>query len=412
MFVGSWRAWLEGWFRGARRRSPLRNMILRHSEQLEGRFFLGQLSLPAVDVDDQQPQEEIQVDSSEVAVPNAHEELAQALESVFREISVGSFLNIDGSPQVLNEEGVTFTASIPAQPAPNQNADEESEFDFSSISDVAHADLLLDSLRTGEPLALTKAAREERKAERKLARSGNGTDSETAESSPGLMVHDGGSASGSPSSSSNTGTSDATPINSTSNSSGIGTGSLNLPNTSGVLSNNGAASNSSLDQVMATLGATSSSSSNSTGTASSGQTYLASSGTVSRPEVLASFTGNPQLSTGDVQTLLQRASEATPSNDAIIAVVDRQGNILGVRTESGVPITDTNTLVFAIDGAVAEARTAAFFSSDQGPLTSRTVQFISQSTITQREVESNPSITDMTSTVAGPGFVAPIGLGG
>ena len=51
-------------------------------------------------------------------------------------------------------------------------------------------------------------------------------------------------------------------------------------------------------------------------------------------------------------------------------------------------------LTFAIDGALAEARTGAFFGNNQAPLTSRTIQFISQTTITQREVESVPSITD------------------
>ena len=119
-----------------------------------------------------------------------------------------------------------------------------------------------------------------------------------------------------------------------------------------------------------------------------------------------------QLSVSDVETLLKRAAAASASDDAIIAVVDRSGNILGVRTEGGVTIVDPATLVFAIDGAVAKARTAAFFSNNQAPLTSRTVRFISQSTITQREVESNPSITDPNSTIAGPGFVAPIGVGG
>ncbi|MFM8728854.1 MAG: hypothetical protein ACKON9_27455, partial [Planctomycetaceae bacterium] len=38
-----------------------------------------------------------------------------------------------------------------------------------------------------------------------------------------------------------------------------------------------------------------------------------------------------QLSTSDVQDLLNRASAATPSNDAIIAIVDRSGRILGVK---------------------------------------------------------------------------------
>src|SRR5207302_9422820 len=67
-------------------------------------------------------------------------------------------------------------------------------------------------------------------------------------------------------------------------------------------------------------------------------------------------------------------------------------------------------LVFAIDGALAEARTGAFFGNNQAPLTSRTIQFISQSTVTQREVESDPSVLDPNSTLKGPGFVAPIGI--
>jgi uncharacterized protein GlcG (DUF336 family) len=127
-----------------------------------------------------------------------------------------------------------------------------------------------------------------------------------------------------------------------------------------------------------------------------------------------------QLMADDVELLLQRASAATASQDAIIAVVDRFGRILGVRVEDGVfaapPSNDT--LVFAIDGAVAKARTAALFSNNQAPITSRTVRFISQSTITQREVESNPNVdgasqaTALASTERGPGFVAPIGVGG
>lgn len=119
------------------------------------------------------------------------------------------------------------------------------------------------------------------------------------------------------------------------------------------------------------------------------------------------------LTAGDVKTLLKRASQASPSNDAIIAVVDRTGRILGVRVEDGVSATlknDPAKLAFAIDGAVAKARTAAFFSSNEAPLPSRTIRFISQSTITQREVESSPNNTDQN--YRGPGFVAPIGVGG
>lgn len=117
----------------------------------------------------------------------------------------------------------------------------------------------------------------------------------------------------------------------------------------------------------------------------------------------------------DVELLLQRASMATSSQDAIIAVVDRSGRILGVRTEQNVETLFSGKafeLVYAIDGAVAKARTAAFFSNSEAPLTSRTIRFISQSTITQREVDCNPNDSNVVSNRRGPGFVAPIGLGG
>jgi uncharacterized protein GlcG (DUF336 family) len=123
----------------------------------------------------------------------------------------------------------------------------------------------------------------------------------------------------------------------------------------------------------------------------------------------------PTLTTEDVQTLLRRAAAASASTDAVIAVTDRNGTILGVRVEGGVSPTITSNdfnLVFAVDGAVAKARTGAFFGNDQAPLTSRTVQFISQSTITQREVESNPNVPDPNSTLRGPGFVAPVNIAG
>jgi hypothetical protein len=62
-------------------------------------------------------------------------------------------------------------------------------------------------------------------------------------------------------------------------------------------------------------------------------------------------------------------------------------------------------LTFAIDGALAKARTGAFFGNNQAPLTSRTIEFISQTTITQQEVESDPNIPDINSPFRGPGFV-------
>ena len=127
--------------------------------------------------------------------------------------------------------------------------------------------------------------------------------------------------------------------------------------------------------------------------------------------------GLPQqtMTTTDVSELLDRAAASSSANNAIIAIVDRNGRILGVRVESGVSTditSDPEKLVFAIDGAVAEARTAAFFANDQAPLTSRTVENLSETTITEREVDSDPSITDPNSTLRGPGFVAPVGING
>ena len=133
----------------------------------------------------------------------------------------------------------------------------------------------------------------------------------------------------------------------------------------------------------------------------------------------------PNVTETEVQVLLARAAAASNSEDAIIAVVDRGGTILGVRMEQDVldHITDEAIRVFAIDGAVSKARSAAFFASDQAPLTSRTIRNLSQSTITQREVESNPNVpdplvqnpyddSDPIARTYGPGFVAPIGVGG
>lgn len=117
-----------------------------------------------------------------------------------------------------------------------------------------------------------------------------------------------------------------------------------------------------------------------------------------------------QLSTAEVEALLDRASAATPSTDAIIAVVDTRGSILGVRTEADFAGMAPTDLAFAIDGAVAKARTGAFFTNNQAILTSRTVSHISQSTVTQREMQADPASPDPT--FQGPGYVAPVGVGG
>jgi uncharacterized protein GlcG (DUF336 family) len=144
-------------------------------------------------------------------------------------------------------------------------------------------------------------------------------------------------------------------------------------------------------------------------------------GTVPRPrltvEVLEAreVPSGGQLTAGEVKQLLLRAASADAHQDAIIAIVDRNGRLLGLRVEGGVSPRITGNslrLVFAVDGALAEARTAAFFANDQAPLTSRTVEFISQSTITAHEVNSSPDILDLNSPGRGPGLVAPVGQGG
>ncbi len=131
--------------------------------------------------------------------------------------------------------------------------------------------------------------------------------------------------------------------------------------------------------------------------------------------VVAGVFGDPvdQLTENDVERLLRIAGQASQSDDAIIAIVDRNGEILGVRVESDVPISPLDRAVYvsAIDGAVAKARTAAFFANDAASIiSSRTIRFISQSTVTEREVNSNPNTFDPL--LRGPGSVAPIGLGG
>jgi uncharacterized protein GlcG (DUF336 family) len=132
---------------------------------------------------------------------------------------------------------------------------------------------------------------------------------------------------------------------------------------------------------------------------------------------VAGLPNQPQqtITADEVNALLQRAAAASASNDAIIVITDRNGQILGVRVEGGVNPAITGNianLVFAVDGAYAKALTGAYFGNNQAPLTSRTIQSISQSTITEREVNSNPNITDPNSVFRGPGFVSAVGIKG
>ncbi len=89
------------------------------------------------------------------------------------------------------------------------------------------------------------------------------------------------------------------------------------------------------------------------------------------------------LSMADVTTVVQNAVMAVDA-PMVVAVVDRGGNILAVFKTQNAPTMaqgdyyfSTQQMVPADELAVAMARTAAFFSNDQAPLSTRTVRYIS-----------------------------------
>ena len=85
------------------------------------------------------------------------------------------------------------------------------------------------------------------------------------------------------------------------------------------------------------------------------------------------------LQASDVQNIVQAAVNSV-NVDMVVAVVDRAGFVLGVFRTQNAPTTATGNFgqtQDANDLAVALARTGAFFSNDQAPLSSRTVRFIS-----------------------------------
>ncbi len=105
-----------------------------------------------------------------------------------------------------------------------------------------------------------------------------------------------------------------------------------------------------------------------------GSMTTTSSGSAAAPPVVSA------LSVMDVQNIVQTAATAADTNTMVIAVVDRGGAVLAVYRKSGAGTTDIGNFGAAVnvnDLAVALARTAAYFSNDQAPLSSRTVRFIS-----------------------------------
>jgi len=85
------------------------------------------------------------------------------------------------------------------------------------------------------------------------------------------------------------------------------------------------------------------------------------------------------LQVADVQKIVQAAVNSA-NVDMVVAVVDRAGFVLGVFRTQNAPATAVGNFGQTLDAndvAVALARTGAFFSNDQAPLSSRTVRFIS-----------------------------------
>ena len=86
------------------------------------------------------------------------------------------------------------------------------------------------------------------------------------------------------------------------------------------------------------------------------------------------------LTASDVTAVVQAAAVAADANTMVIAIVDRSGNVLAVYRKPAAPALATGNFSAQVDAnelAVSLARTAALFSNDQAPLSSRTVRFIS-----------------------------------
>jgi uncharacterized protein GlcG (DUF336 family) len=98
------------------------------------------------------------------------------------------------------------------------------------------------------------------------------------------------------------------------------------------------------------------------------------------------------LSSTDVQTILQQAASAATSlgKPVTIVVTDREGNVIGFFAMSGAPATTTirsvgaagqgleGTVAPAAEAATAKAATAAFFSTTGNAFSTRTAGFIIQ----------------------------------
>ncbi len=94
---------------------------------------------------------------------------------------------------------------------------------------------------------------------------------------------------------------------------------------------------------------------------------------------IATPTTTPVLNVQDVQTLMAHAVEqAERLNEKInVAILDREGNILGVFRMTGAP--QQTPPLQSLFGEIAKARTAAYLSSNQHAFTTLTACFITRS---------------------------------
>ena len=98
------------------------------------------------------------------------------------------------------------------------------------------------------------------------------------------------------------------------------------------------------------------------------------------PEPRAALITGPVLSADDVRRVVEAAAKSANNTSMVIAVTDRQGDILAVFRKPDAPAKAVANFSMQVDVkelGVALARTASFFSNGQAPLSSRTVRFIS-----------------------------------
>src|SRR5271167_3081937 len=104
-----------------------------------------------------------------------------------------------------------------------------------------------------------------------------------------------------------------------------------------------------------------------------------SSQQVNDPPVQQQITDTQSLTADEVQAIINAAA-ASANDPFVIAVTDRAGRPLAVFRKTGAPATAIGNFSVTVDSndlALNLARTAAFFSNDQAPLSSRTVRYLS-----------------------------------